>query len=830
LLIRILEVLAVAWLPGAVIFRLPWFERDRRASLAAEERGFWAIVLSVAYSLSVVLALAAAHRYSFTRLLIADAACAIGLALAARFDLRLGAKSRRPGMTALIPIALVAIACVRFFPSSEYVIGGKDPGVYLNAGVQIAQRGAIVAHDPVVAAVPPASRALFFPQDRRHGYYLSLRFMGFFILDPDTGAVVSQFQHLFSASVAVGYGVNGVNGARWTPGVWAILGVLAVYFAGARLIGVPAAAAAATLLALNVVQVWFGRYPNIEISMQALLFAALLANARAHVDDDPFFAPVAAILLVLALFARWDAAIAVVAVVAALALGVVANQRRVRWTFVLTLAAGSALCAWYLLAVMKAYVELPLLFIYNLPAAGHIALVVIPIAGIVLVAAASRSKTLSRWTRDGFPTALAIAVTALAAYAFFFRHAGGRLADYDAGALRTFADFYFSVPALGAAVIGYWIVARGLFWRDPALVLTVTAFAVVFFFKIRIVPEHFWAARRFVPAILPGALLFAAAAALTGIRGRSWLTRSIRGPIGVVFVALLAVHYARVAAPVVHHIEYEGIMARLETLAGRIGDRDLLIVESRDSGSDDHVFALPLADIYARNVLVLANAAPDKQALGAFLDAARARYQRVLFLGEGGTDLLSPRWSLTPVASDRFEVPEYDSPWNAFPKFVRHKKFSYTVYAFGNPAAASSTSASIDIGTNDDANVLRFYAKEETEGRSFRWSARQSIVIVDHLAPADRTLALWMSSGGRPPAATPADVTIVIGDRTLGTIDVANGFKEYDVAIPPEVAAANATGQPVRILLRTPTWNPLKVLGTADDRDLGVMVDRVAVR
>jgi hypothetical protein len=32
-------------------------------------------------------------------------------------------------------------------------------------------------------------------------------------------------------------------------------------------------------------------------------------------------------------------------------------------------------------------------------------------------------------------------------------------------------------------------------------------------------------------------------------------------------------------------------------------------------------------------------------------------------------------------------------------------------------------------------------------------------------------------------------------------------------------------------MLRTPTWNPMKVLGTGDDnRELGVMVDRVAVR
>jgi hypothetical protein len=60
---------------------------------------------------------------------------------------------------------------------------------------------------------------------------------------------------------------------------------------------------------------------------------------------------------------------------------------------------------------------------------------------------------------------------------------------------------------------------------------------------------------------------------------------------------------------------------------------------------------------------------------------------------------------------------------------------------------------------------------------------------------------------------------------------VNNGFREYDFAIPADVAAAAAaTGEPVRITLRTATWNPREILGTPDDRDLGVMVDRVAVR
>ena len=162
-MLPLLQLAAIAWLPGAVIFRLPWLDRDRRAALDAEERLFWAIVLSVMVSLSIVLGLAALHRYSFSRLLIGDVVVAAAAAAVARGRLRFGAAARRPGISALVAVALVLFAAWRFFPPSEYIIGGKDPGTYMNEGIQIAQRGAIVIRDPVVAAVPPLSRDLFFP-------------------------------------------------------------------------------------------------------------------------------------------------------------------------------------------------------------------------------------------------------------------------------------------------------------------------------------------------------------------------------------------------------------------------------------------------------------------------------------------------------------------------------------------------------------------------------------------------------------------------------------------------------------------------------------------
>jgi hypothetical protein len=828
-LVQLTKLAIVGWLPGAAIYRLPWFDRDKRAALAAEERAFWAVMISLAVSLSLALILASAHRYSLRHLILADLAVVILSIAASRGRVALGRAAPGVSWSATIPLVLVLLAASRFFPAAEYIIGGKDPGVYMNEGIQIAQRGGLVIRDPVVASVPSFARGLFFPSFGQTAYD-SLRFMGFFITRVDGGEVVGQFPHLFPASIAIGYGVNGLSGARQTTGVWAILGVLAVYFTGVRILGRTAAAAAATLLALNVIQVWFAKYPNSEVVMQALLFAALLANARAHVDGERFFAPVAALLLGLLLFVRFDAVLAIIGVVGSLLLGSCHGQR-VRAGFVTVLAATSALAALYLLGPMRPYAQRPIIFLTTLPAWQVAVLAAAACGGIGVAVSRARSAApspvIARWA----PATIAAAVWLLALYALVFRHQAGKLAIHDAEALRTFANWYVTLPALLAALIGLALAARRWFWRDPALLVTLIVFSCFFFYKIRIVPEHFWMTRRFLPVILPGVLLLAAAAAFEGWRSPTAASGRLRMTVRLLFVGVLAFQYAGASRPVVRHVEYAGLIPRLEQLAGTIGDDDLLVAEGRDAQTDVHVLALPLAYIYARNVLVLHSPRPDKAVFAEFLAWARTRYRRVLFMGGGSTDLLSHRYGVKPLASDRFQVPEYDAPINRYPLVVRQKEFEYGVYEFTDAAPVEGLWFDLDVGRGDDLHVLRFHAKEQTEGHTFRWTRATSYLSVTVIHQSSREVTLWMSNGGRPGSAPPAEVTVYLQDHLLGSAIVRGGFEPYRFEIPPGVASvAAAAGDPIELKLVTRTWQPRAALGTPDDRDLGVMLDRVAVK
>ena len=558
--------------------------------------------------------------------------------------------------------------------------------------------------------------------------------------------------------------------------------------------------------------------------MQALLFAALLANARAHVDGDPFFAPVAGALLGLLLFLRFDVVLGIMGVAAGLALGAFSGQRA-RPSFVATFVVVAGAAVAYLLGPLRAYAAGPILFLQTLPTWESWALIMVALTALALLALSWRLpegiKALGPWV----PIAIVAGTWVLAVYALIFRHQAGKLAIHDAEALRTFTNWYFTLPALIAALIGLALLSRR-FFRDPALISTVVIFACFLFYKIRIVPNHFWMTRRFLPVILPGALIFASTAVLSGVRLPRTLTGSTRTALRVLFIVLLAGYYVRVSRPVVQHTEYSGLIPKLEQLAKTIGDDDLVIAESRDTGSDVHVLALPLAYIYGRNVLVLYQVKPDKANLAAFLEWARTRYRRVLFIGGGGTDLLSKRYGVRAVASERFQVPEYDSPLNAFPRFVRQKEFEYGVYEFTDPdTSAADRDFDFDVGVGDDLNVVRFHAKETSEGHTFRWTGPTSYLSITHIRPSNRELVLWLSNGGRPPAADPADLSVFLQNQLLGTVRVGNGFTPYVFPIPADLAKqASATGEPVELRLVTRTWNPHKVLGTPDDRNIGVMV------
>jgi hypothetical protein len=231
-------------------------------------------------------------------------------------------------------------------------------------------------------------------------------------------------------------------------------------------------------------------------------------------------------------------------------------------------------------------------------------------------------------------------------------------------------------------------------------------------------------------------------------------------------------------------------------------------------------------------VLVLSSPRPDKPMMEAFIADARTKYREVFFLGGGGTDLLTRRIGVEPVGSDRFQVPEYDSPMNAYPSGVRRKEFDYGIYRFEDVSGLAHEPVTV-IGERDDLQVVRFHAKERDpkSGRTYRWTRDVSYVSLLNVSPETRTVTLWMADGRRPAALERAVVEVSIGEQVLGSATVGPEFVGHAFAVPPELAAAvAASDEPARLRIRSNTWSPRRVLATPDDRELGVMLWKVEVR
>jgi hypothetical protein len=491
---------------------------------------------------------------------------------------------------------------------------------------------------------------------------------------------------------------------------------------------------------------------------------------------------------------------------------------------------------------MRAYSYYPLGFIQTrggwlLGAAGLI--------GAIVVNRGLRIEPVAALVRRWLPWVVSLALAGLAFYGYFIRQPGGRTALGDAIAFRSFA-WYITPEVLAVAALGAAILTVTHFWKAPLFFTTFAVFSVFFFYKTRIVPEHFWTSRRFLGMALPGSLLLAAG--VVGHLLRADRLQRFVAPLAarprwlaeVASIVLLAAVTApagrafwSAAGPVRSHVEYAGLIPRLEVLAAQVGDDDLLLVESRDAGSDLHVLAVPLAYIYAKQVLVLNSSAPDKRLLETFIAWADQRYTRVLFLGGGGTDLLARRVTAAPLGGDKFQVPEYDTPLNRYPSGIHQKEFEYGLYRLESREPSPIGGVDLRIGTLDDLNVVRFHAREVhgMTGVPYRWSQGQSLIILPGIPPTASRLTIWMGTGGRPATASPAAVDLTLDGRSLGSRTPVEDITPYTFELPADlVHTLAASANPVRLQLRVPTWNPSALLGGADRRDLGIVVTRVEVR
>src|SRR5690606_4113366 len=119
----------------------------------------------------------------------------------------------------------------------EAILGAADAGVYVSTAAHIAREGQILVHDATLAALEGTLQTALLrpiPDAGLTPYYL---FPGFNVVDAGAGTVLPDFFHYHPVWQAVAYAlgdtfsgpVTAVYAALLMPGLWALLGSIAVY-------------------------------------------------------------------------------------------------------------------------------------------------------------------------------------------------------------------------------------------------------------------------------------------------------------------------------------------------------------------------------------------------------------------------------------------------------------------------------------------------------------------------------------------------------------------------------------------------------------------------
>jgi hypothetical protein len=838
--------LAIFLLPGLVFLALRARDRDR-AALPFDESLFLAVGASVAASSWVGLLLAETGRFSLVgaAILIAGAA-ALALIVGRR---RLRSPFPRPrGAHEVVPaLAVLAVAFVLHARPTEYLVGGRDPGVYVAAMGLIGRTGGIAYTDPTVLSIPAEDVSLFYRNPDAPDFTWA-RFAGFPLENPRTARVFPEFFHLFPAFGAYLFQSMGVKGALATPPIFGVLGTLGAFFVLRRLFGPAPALLGGLLLATNVVQVWFARYPVSEPVSQFLIFLGLLAFAHWEESGEAAMGGLAGLALGLTFLVRIDS----VLLLAPLALYLLVRRAHHDLPWRQAAALLVPLAAMLLHAAVHAvlFSRKYLLNVANRPYWSQPAWVwiLLALATLALLLVHRKSETAVRLLEahgGALRGALMAAIVLGGLYAYFLRPALSawagadgnddaratgshlllallrdlgfhRLAAHDAQSLVRLG--WFVTPlVLVLAGLGLLLVLRE--WKARYLLpLGVFASSALFYlYKIRVYNDYFFALRRYMPVVLP-LLLGLTAFALVRLAARGRWQR-LGAALAAVF---LFAAFLRDTVPLFSHRDWGGAVRFVQDVARRFGPEDVLVFEQPKS---IHLLSLPLWAVHGLTVMEMARFKPDPDRLQHLVGSWHRRYRNVYFVhtSASGTDLCGV--FLERVQPFSFGTWEWERAYARKPRGREFHALHFTVSRVVPPEQIQVPALPlVDVGGTDDVQVSGFYDKEGGGSFSYRWTGPCASVFLPGVRPG-ATLVVKASTGRRP-ASRPASVGVRLNGVPLGDFQAGPAWTEHVLSLPDPLPA----GPPV-LRLDVAAWRPTHTdPESRDERDLGVMVDRLEIR
>jgi hypothetical protein len=289
-----------------------------------------------------------------------------------------------------------------------------------------------------------------------------------------------------------------------------------------------------------------------------------------------------------------------------------------------------------------------------------------------------------------------------------------------------------------------------------------------------------------------------------------------------VATAFLFASYLRDTAPLYRHRDWGGAVRFVHDVARRFGPEDVLVFEQPKS---IHLLSLPLWAVHGLHVLEMARFKPDPDRLQHLVRAWRPRYRNVYFVhtSASGSDLCGV--FLERVQPFSFGTWEWERAYARKPRGRELRALNFTVSRVVPPEEIQAPPLPlVDVGGTDDVQVSGFFDKEGGGDLTYRWTGPCASVFLPG-ARAGATL-LVRASTGRRPAGRPAPVTVSLNGARVGEFTAGASWTEHALPLPDPLPPG-----PRVLRLDVPAWRPVHTDPAAgDERDLGVMVDRVEIR
>ena len=214
---------------------------------------------------------------------------------------------RRPQLTVPNPkltlnstflLLTILLAVHLFFMPFEWILGGGDPGTYMNTGFHIARKGSVFVIDDLLGTVDGEVERYL---------YSNAQYLGYYITNRSSGEVVPQFLYLYPSIIAIFYSIGGLNLSLFTTPFLAILSLMAIYLATKEIFNTRVALISLILLTTNFLIIWGARQPNSEVLVRLLLFSGIYALSLYFKTKNNFYTALSALFFGGMLLTRIDA-------------------------------------------------------------------------------------------------------------------------------------------------------------------------------------------------------------------------------------------------------------------------------------------------------------------------------------------------------------------------------------------------------------------------------------------------------------------------------------------------------------------------------------------